>query len=137
MTTSSAPPDALLALVRRYLDAIEQSDQATLEALFDPAIVQHEFPNRLVPTGAVRDRAALLEGFERGKKVLSSQRYVIDHAVVQGNQVAFEATWTATLAVPIGSLSAGDTMRAVFAVFIELRDGRIVSQRNYDCFDPF
>jgi ketosteroid isomerase-like protein len=28
-------------------------------------------------------------------------------------------------------------MRAHFAVFIELRDGKIAEQRNYDCFEPF
>ena len=40
-------------------------------------------------------------------------------------------------AVPVGSLPAGGHMRARFAVFIELRDGKIASQRNYDCFDPY
>jgi ketosteroid isomerase-like protein len=28
-------------------------------------------------------------------------------------------------------------MRARFAAFIEFRDGRIVRQRNYDCFEPW
>jgi len=44
---------------------------------------------------------------------------------------------TGTLAVPFGSIPAGGEMRARFAIFLELRDGRIVRQRNYDCFDPF
>lgn len=26
---------------------------------------------------------------------------------------------------------------ARFGVFMELRDGKILSQHNYDCFDPF
>lgn len=30
-----------------------------------------------------------------------------------------------------------DVMRASLAMFITLRDGRIASQRNYDCFEPF
>jgi ketosteroid isomerase-like protein len=31
----------------------------------------------------------------------------------------------------------GDVMRAHFATFIEFRDGKIVAQRNYDCFEPW
>jgi ketosteroid isomerase-like protein len=44
---------------------------------------------------------------------------------------------TGTVARGFGALQPGDTMRAHFAVFLEIRGGRIVSQRNYDCFDPF
>jgi ketosteroid isomerase-like protein len=33
--------------------------------------------------------------------------------------------------------AAGGEMRAYFAVFFEFRDGKIVAQRNYDCFDPW
>jgi hypothetical protein len=28
-------------------------------------------------------------------------------------------------------------MRARFAVFLDYRDGMIVQQRNYDCFEPW
>jgi hypothetical protein len=45
--------------------------------------------------------------------------------------------WTATLAVPLGTLPAGGQMRARFAVFLEFKDDKIIFQRNYDCFDPF
>ena len=51
--------------------------------------------------------------------------------------VALEVKWLGTLAIPFGILKPGDQMRAHFAVFIECRDGRIASQRNYDCFDPW
>ena len=32
---------------------------------------------------------------------------------------------------------AGSVMRARFAQFFEFRDGKIVAQRNYDCFYPW
>lgn len=32
---------------------------------------------------------------------------------------------------------AGQVLRARFGVFLDFRDGRIVRQRNYDCFDPW
>jgi len=134
MTTQSTN----LETVRRYLTAIEQgATGATLAAFYAPEVVQEEFPNRLVVNGARRDLAAILEGAERGQKVISAQTYEIRNAVEQGNTVALEVLWTGTLAIPFGSLAVGDKMRAHFAVFIELRDGKIVAQRNYDCFDPW
>ena len=54
-----------------------------------------------------------------------------------GNRVGLEVIWTGTRAVPVATLPAGAQMRARFAVFLEFRDGRIVAQRNYDCFDPW
>jgi len=135
MTTDQ--PSDLLSLTHRYLQAIEQNDQATLETLLDEGITQQEFPNRLVPTGATRDRAAILEGFHRGQSVLTAQRYTIKNAITQGDTIALEVTWTGALAIPIGALVPGDTMRANFALFIQFRDGKIIAQRNYDCFDPF
>lgn len=134
MTTQSTN----LETVRRYLTAIEHgATGATLAAFYAPEVVQEEFPNRLVVNGARRDLAAILEGAERGQKVISAQTYEIRNAVEQGNTVALEVLWTGTLAIPFGSLAVGDKMRAHFAVFIELRDGKIVAQRNYDCFDPW
>lgn len=127
----------LIALVRKYFDAIENGAQGESVQFFAEDVVQEEFPNRLVPTGATRDLAALKEAAERGRKVVTRQRYEIVNLLASGNQVAVEAIWTGTLAVPFGSIPAGGEMRARFAIFLELRDGRIVRQRNYDCFDPF
>ncbi|MCX6046136.1 MAG: nuclear transport factor 2 family protein [Chloroflexi bacterium] len=127
-----------LEIARRYLTAIERGATGeTLAAFFAPDVVQEEFPNRLVPQGARRDLAALLDGAERGQKVLSGQRYEIQNELASGNFVVLEVIWIGTLAIPIGSLAIGDTMRAHFAVFIEFRDGKIIAQRNYDCFDPW
>jgi len=51
--------------------------------------------------------------------------------------VAIELEWIGVLAIPIASIPAGGEMRAHFAIFLEFRDGKIVRQRNYDCFVPF
>ena len=126
-------PD-LLDLVRQYFAAIENG---TAERFFAPEIIQEEFPNQLIPNGATRDLAALREAAERGKQVVVHQQLELINGVANGNQVAVEARWTAKLAVPIGSIPAGGVMRARFAIFIEFRDGLIIRQRNYDCFDPF
>jgi ketosteroid isomerase-like protein len=127
-----------LDVAKRYLTIIEQmGDCQDLAEFFAPDVVQEEFPNRLVPTGARRDLAAILDACERGKKVLSGQRYEIKNAVVSGNLVAMEVVWTGKLAVGVGPLLEGAEMKAHFAVFLEFRDGKIVAQRNYDCFEPW
>ena len=132
----STPTD-LVAIVREYFAAIESGDSESAARYFSPDVVQEEFPNRLVPNGATRDLEGLREAAQRGKKVVVQQRYEILNAIADGDQVAVEARWAATLAVPFGSIPAGGEMRARFAIFIEFRDGLIVRQRNYDCFDPF
>ena len=129
---------ANIETARRYLAAIESGAAGNaLAAFFDPEIVQEEFPNRLVPNGAERGLEDILAAAERGKAVLSGQSYEITDTVEAGETVALEVIWRGTLAVPVGALSPGDEMRARFAVFLEFRDGRILRQRNYDCFDPF
>jgi ketosteroid isomerase-like protein len=68
---------------------------------------------------------------------MAGQTFEILGSVAQGDTVVLETLWTGTLAIPVGSLPAGGRMKARFAVFFEMRDGKIARQRNYDCFDPF
>jgi len=136
--TDASTESANLHAARRYLTAIQSGATGdALAAFFTEDVVQEEFPNRLVPAGARRDLAAILEGAVRGQTVLTAQRYDIHSATAAGDRVALEVSWTGTLAIPIGSVPAGGEMRARFAVFLDFRDGRIAAQRNYDCFDPF
>ncbi len=127
-----------LEIVRSYFRAIEaNASEEVMREFFAPEIIQEEFPNRLVPEGARRDLAALMDASRKGRAVVERQRYEVLCAVESGDTVAAEVQWSATMRMKIGSLAAGDVMRARFAVFLTLRDGRITSQRNYDCFEPF
>jgi ketosteroid isomerase-like protein len=127
-----------LERVRQYLQAIEGGATGeALAAFFHPEAVQREFPNRLVASGATRDVKALGEAAERGQRVISAQRYEVLHALAEGEHVALEVQWSGTLKVALGSLPVGATMRARCAMFLQLREGRILSQHNYDCFEPF
>lgn len=134
---------SLLERTRAYLAAIEQSTDSTdpePEGALDfyhPKIRQRELPNRLVPSGAVRNLDALREAASRGRSVLKSQRYAVQHAVARGTSVALETLWVGVLAIPIGQLKPGDEMRAYFAMFMEYEGDKIIDQRNYDCFEPF
>lgn len=127
-----------LTFIRQYLDALENfATGEDLRKFFTDDLRQIEFPNQLTVNGADRDLSAVLQGAEQGKKVLSKQTYEISNSLESGEQMALEIIWTATLAVDFPTLSAGDQMRAHFAVFLTFRDGKIARQHNYDCFDPF
>ena len=130
-------PEQNLEIARRYLAAVGQSDGSDSLGFYADDAVQVEFPNRLTLNGATRDLAALRDAAARGAKVMRSQRLEFLNAVASGDQVAVEALWTGTLAVPFGSIPEGGEMRARFAIFLTFRDGRIVRQHNYDCFDPW
>lgn len=127
-----------LSVIRSYLAAVENG--ATGDALarfFAPDATQVELPNRLNPEGGQSNLASILVRADQGRKLLESQHFAVQSETVQGSRVAIEAVWTGTLAVPLGTLSAGTTLRAHFAMFFDLRDGRIQFQRNYDCFEPW
>lgn len=135
---------ANLEAARRYLATIEASTDhasgvstAAIEEFFTADILQEEFPNRFVPSGARRDLAALREAAERGRAVMRGQRYEVRAAYAVGETVILEVLWVGTLGVSVGSLTAGQEMRAHFAVVLEFREGHISRQRNYDCFEPF
>jgi ketosteroid isomerase-like protein len=127
-----------LSTIRAYLQALEQGAVGdALARYFTPDALQVELPNKLNPNGARSDLPTLLKRAEQGQKLLRTQRYVVETEVAHGDCVAMEATWSAVLVVPLGSLAAGATMKAHFAMFFELRDGLICLQRNYDCFEPW
>jgi ketosteroid isomerase-like protein len=131
-------PNPHLDLVGRYLAALERgATGAALAEFFTPDVVQDEFPNRLTTKGVRRDLAGLLDAATRGRRVVTEQRFVLLHAVANGNDVALEVQWTATLAVKVGTIPPGGRMHCRMAIFLEIRDGKIARQRNYDCFDPW
>jgi len=124
--------------VRDYFRALEnRSDEAHLASFFSPDVCQREFPNRLIEHGATRDLSALLEGSRKGQQVVQNERYVVNNALVEGDRVAVEVSWSAELKVPLGKLRAGANLSAESAMFFRVHDGRLVEQHNFDCFQPF
>lgn len=123
---------------RAYVAAVEGGAVGDdLAAFYHPDVVQHEFPNRLVPRGVQRDLAAILDGAERGARLMGRQIYDIHTVTELGDRVILEYTWTGYPQTPIGTVRAGEPMRARICQVIEFEDGLIIRQRNYDCFDPF
>lgn len=127
-----------VVLARRYLAALEArvpSDE--LAQFFAPEVVLTLLPNRLQPKGETRDLAAILATSELGKKIIAIQRYEVLRAVAQGESVALEVLWTGTLAVQAGTRKPGSEIRVHSAMFFEFRGGKILTQRNYDCFEEW
>ncbi|WP_393074421.1 nuclear transport factor 2 family protein [Streptomyces sp. LN704] len=128
-------PNTVLALA--YHEAVSRGAVGDeLARFFHADVVLRELPNALFPEGAVRDLDALREAAARGQERLSRQSFDVLNAVASQDQVALEVLWTGTLAAPLGNLPAGHVMRAHIATFLDFRDGLIVAQRNYDCYEP-
>jgi ketosteroid isomerase-like protein len=132
-TDPVAQPAVELAV--RFVRAVE-SGAGGADFLTDDA-VEEELPNRIFPGGAVRDVAAMRAGMEKGKKLFKYQRYDLRRALGDRDTAVLELDWSGELAVPVGSLKAGDVMRATCAFFFEVKDGRIARLRHYDAFEPF
>lgn len=124
--------------VRSYLEKVASGTVGDeLAKFFTSDAVQIEFPNRLNAAGGRSDLPTILLRAEQGRKVIARQSFEIQSETAEGSRVAVEAIWTGTLAMPVGDLPVGSTMRAHFSMHFEMRDGLIAVQRNYDCFEPW
>ncbi len=126
-----------LDLARGYLKAIEDGNAEFVTNLFSPDAVIEQLPNRIYPQGLRANVTQLAGAFEKGRKLFTCQTYEITNHLVADNMVALEVLWTGTLAIPFGSIAAGGQMRCHSGMFLEFREGKVVSQRNYDCFEPW
>ena len=130
-------PTDNLAVARRYIKAIESGANGDeIASFFAPKVVVQIFPSRFFPNGSRDDLAGIRAAAERGKKAMTSQRYRILNGVASGDQVALEIDWVGTLAVPFQDKPKGGQMRAHFEAFFQFKDRKIISQRNYDCYEP-
>jgi limonene-1,2-epoxide hydrolase len=122
-------------VVHAYIAAIEAGATGeVLSRFFAPDVVQVEYPNRLLPAAAHRDLQAILDGAIRGQQVVSNQHFKIVREFVVSETVILEVVWRARLKIALGNHAIGDEISAYIAMFIEVREGVIVEQRNYDCY---
>ena len=128
---------AQLDLLRQLYAAI--SDGVTgerLAAFFHPEAEQVEYPSLLRPRGHRRPLSEILEGAERGASMIKDQHFDVHHVVEQDEDVAVQLTWTATLAMGAGGLTAGSALVSHVAAFYVFRDGLVLRQSSYDCYEP-
>ena len=125
-------------VARQYLQAVESLGALEdVAAFFGPDVVFQEFPNRIAPQGRIRRAGDLSAAYQKGQQLLRSQTYAVQRIIEAGDEVAVELEWTGVLAIPVMNLPAGSEMKAFVAMFLTFRDGKIISQRNYDCYPSF
>lgn len=132
-------PDVVAATVRRYYAVVADlaSTESDLRAVVDPEAVVVEHPNAITPAGARRSLDETVQGFLAGKTLLAKQTFDIHELLVQGDRAAVRATWTGTIGVDRGPVSAGDRLVAQVAAFVTVRDGHVVAHETFDCYEPF
>jgi len=125
----------ILVFLQRYLRGVEEG--ADPSAFYTPDAVLIEHPNKLAPKGVTRDLAAIIEAGKRGQAILERQTNELESAVIESDHAALTLRWTGWFKIDIPQLDvkAGDAMRARFAQFYTLRDGRIARQETFDCFE--
>lgn len=121
-------------IVTAYIRAIEAQAPDVEARFLHPDVELIEHPNRISPAGQRADLAGMRAMAERGRKVMASQRYEIRHMIVEGDRAAVQFVWTGTLAVAAGPLPAGHVMQAQICSVIELKDGKVWRQEQYDCY---
>ncbi|QUS57558.1 nuclear transport factor 2 family protein [Pseudovibrio brasiliensis] len=126
-----------LISAKRFLKALEEFDFDALKSFYTEDAEQTELPNQLKPKGDHRTVDQLVADFTRSKGILRKQSYRVSNELASDDRVMLEFIWEGELAVSIGSLSPGDTMRSHSAVCMDFKDGLIHRQRNYDCFEAF
>ncbi|WP_421762148.1 nuclear transport factor 2 family protein [Devosia sp.] len=127
----------LIDVVRAYFRGIEQGDLDAVLACYWHDALQIEWPNRLKSKGDRRLVGQLVADFARGQRILSSQTYEVQRFAETSDFVMVEVLWKGELAIPVGKLAPGDQMIAHSSIAFDFKDERIVSQRNYDCFEEF
>jgi ketosteroid isomerase-like protein len=127
-----------LEVAREYIHAIESGATGDgLAKFFTPDVAILEMPNRIAPRGSVSNLEKALQSAEHGTRLFKRQTYTITNILGDGDRVALEIDWIGVTAVEMQNLPANSEMRDHAAVFLEFRDGRIVGQHHYDCFEQW
>ena len=88
------------------------------------------------PDGHRRGLAEMREGAATGARLLADQHDDVHTVVEEGDPVAVQLTWTATTAADLGALPAGTALVSHVAAFYVFRDGPVLLQSSYDCYEP-
>jgi len=135
-------PATNLERVALYLKSVENGDFAYIANLFSPDAVLEQLPNRIYPNGVRSGITRMAEAFEKGRKLLSSQRYEIRSCVAGGDELSIEVLdghIGSRLWQPIGWVSDACPLRHVLPVQrredrqpTELRLFRAMVEQRYD-----
>jgi len=123
-------------LLRLYTAISAGATGDELAAYFHPDAQQIEYPSLMRPHGHRRGLAEMREGAEIGAKMISDQHYEVHTVIEDGDGLAVQFTWTATVATDLGAIRAGTPLVSHVAAFYVFRDGLVLEQSSYDCYEP-
>jgi ketosteroid isomerase-like protein len=114
-------------IVTAYLRAIESHDLDAVASFLHDDVELVEHPNKISPNGKRANKAEMRAAGERGAALLASERYDVRQMIVDGDRCAVLTVWT-------GTLVDGRAMTAQICSVIEIKDGKVYRQEQYDCF---
>jgi len=107
-----------------------------LATYFHPEAQQIEYPSVMRPHGHRRGLAEMRQGAEIGTKIIADQHYEVHTMVEDGDRLAVQFTWTATVTADLGAIPTGTRLVSHVAAFYIIRDGLVLEQSSYDCYEP-
>lgn len=119
----------ILDTLMDYLRTVEAgASGAELRRFYteDAALIEHS--NMVAPKGVTRNLSAIVAALESGQAAMARQSFDVQSAIIEGDRAALSVRW-------LGVLKSGGEMRARFAQFYTLRDGKIARQETFDCFE--
>ena len=113
------------------------TDSKAYEAFLHKEVEFYEYPNLITKQGQVRNFFAALKGVEAGKNLMAEHSYKYLDWFELDEKLVIESLWTGTIAMDVAHLKKGDQLKAHICMIIYFKEGKIIRQRNYDCYEPF
>ena len=125
-------------LVERYIGLLNNpaSTLEDLKSFLHDEIVWREMPNRFAPTGRTNKYDEIISTWEKGREFLPQQKFILRRVIVSADIAVLEFSWRGIISKPLAGLSAGTELSGHIASVCQFRDGQIISQTDYPCYDP-
>ena len=126
-----------IAVVERFLALFDRRwpTPEELDELLTPDVTMIERPNLLKPAGGSRDAEGMRAGIDAGRRLLAWQMYEPRDHVASGDTVVTRMRWSGELAVDAGPWPAGTRLSAWCVAHYQIKNGRIASVEQHDCYD--
>ena len=115
------------ALARRWVEAFEKGDKATLESLCDPKVV-----DRSAAPGAPSDLASIKAQADLYTTAFPNIRFTSDNVVAEGNRVVISWLATGTHTGPLmGRPPTGKPVSVLGCNIMHIENGKVVEHWVY------
>lgn len=126
-------------MILNYLKFVESvpDDIERISEYISESIIQTEYPNQLNKKGQVSDYSDTLRRLKAAKGIIYDQKYNVRNYMETEDQAVVESLWEGKIVADMGPFKKDQLLTANFCMFFTIENGKIVAQRNYDCFQEF